>query len=71
MTNDIDAAFDGAEVVYAKSWGSKKFYGAPDKDIAERAQYRGKWIVDEAKMARTNERDLHALFAGAAECDRD
>jgi N-acetylornithine carbamoyltransferase len=55
ISNDVDAAFDGVEVVYAKSWGSKKFYGAPEKDIAERAQYRDKWIVDEAKMARTTE----------------
>ena len=54
VTNDVNGAFAGAEVVYAKSWGSKTFYGAPEKDIAERAQYRDKWIVDEAKMARTN-----------------
>jgi N-acetylornithine carbamoyltransferase len=54
VTNDVDASFDGAEVVYAKSWGSKNFYGAPERDIAERAQYRGKWMVDEEKMARTN-----------------
>jgi N-acetylornithine carbamoyltransferase len=51
---DVEAAFDGVEVVYAKSWGSRNFYGAPEKDIAERAQYRGRWIVDEARMARTN-----------------
>jgi len=55
ISNDIDASFEDVEVVYAKSWGSKKFYGAPDKDIAEREQYRGQWIVDEAKMARTND----------------
>ncbi len=54
LTNDVDESFAGAEVVYAKSWGSKKFYGNAEKDIAERAQYRGAWIVDEAKMARTN-----------------
>lgn len=54
VTNDIDAAFDGAEVVYAKSWGAKKFYGDTDRDIAERAQYREKWIVNEDKMSRTN-----------------
>ena len=54
LTNDIDEAFAGAEVVYAKSWGSKQFYGAPEQDIAERARYREKWIVDETKMARTN-----------------
>ena len=52
--HDVEDAFDGVEVVYAKSWGSKNFYGAPEKDIAERARHRDKWIVDEAKMARTN-----------------
>jgi N-acetylornithine carbamoyltransferase len=51
---EVDKAFEGAEVVYAKSWGGKNFYGAPEKDIAEREQYRGKWMVDEQKMARTN-----------------
>jgi len=54
-SNDVNAAFEDVDVVYAKSWGSKKFYGAPERDIAEREQYRGKWIVDEEKMARTNE----------------
>jgi N-acetylornithine carbamoyltransferase len=54
ISNDIDAAFEGAEAVYAKSWGSRTFYGAPEKDIEERAQYRANWIVDEGKMARTN-----------------
>ena len=55
VMNDIDDAFDGAEVVYAKSWGAKQFYGAPEKDLAERAQYRDRWIVDEQKMSRTSE----------------
>jgi N-acetylornithine carbamoyltransferase len=54
ISNDFDSAFDGVDVVYAKSWGSKTFYGAPEKDISKRAQYRGKWIVDDEKMARTN-----------------
>jgi N-acetylornithine carbamoyltransferase len=53
VTNDVDEAFDGAEVVYAKSWGSQKFYGAPEKDLEERAQHRAAWIVDEQKMAHT------------------
>jgi N-acetylornithine carbamoyltransferase len=55
VENNVQQAFNGAEVVYAKSWGGQKFYGAPEKDLAEREQYRGKWIVDEAKMARTHE----------------
>src|SRR5882762_6889124 len=54
VTSEVDQAFDGVEVVYAKSWGSKAFYGVPEKDIAEREQYRGKWMVDEPKMSRTN-----------------
>src|SRR6266508_4712764 len=55
VSSNIDAAFEGAEVIYAKSWGAKKFYGSPQSDIAERAQYRSAWIVDEKKMKRTQE----------------
>lgn len=54
QTNNVNEAFDGVDVVYAKSWGSHRFYGAPEKDIEERARYRKDWIVDESKMARTN-----------------
>ena len=54
-TNEVDEAFDGVEVVYAKSWGSKYHYGNANQDIRERSVYRDKWIVDEAKMARTND----------------
>jgi N-acetylornithine carbamoyltransferase len=54
VTNDMEAACDGAQVIYAKSWGSKMFYGSPEEDLEARAEYRGKWIVDEAKMRRTD-----------------
>lgn len=54
FSNDVDRAFAGAEVVYAKSWGSKNFYGNVDGDLAYRAPFRSKWIVDEAKMQTTN-----------------
>ena len=54
IANDIDAAFSGAEVIYAKSWGAKQFYGNTDQDLAAREQYRSKWIVDEEKMSHTN-----------------
>jgi N-acetylornithine carbamoyltransferase len=54
VVNEIDPAFDNIEVVYAKSWGSRNFYGAPEADIATRAAYKAEWIVDEQKMARTN-----------------
>jgi N-acetylornithine carbamoyltransferase len=54
ITNDVAAAFDGAQVIYAKSWGSRNFYGSSERDIATRAQYRQQWIVDERKMLQTN-----------------
>ena len=54
VTNNVEAAFVGADVVYAKSWGAKQFYGKLEREIEERAQYRRQWIVDEQKMAPTN-----------------
>ena len=54
ISNSIGEAFAGVDVVYAKSWGSRRFYGAPEQDLAARAPYRREWIVDEAGMARTN-----------------
>ena len=54
VTDDVEAAFSGAEVIYAKSWGSKHFYGKLEREMEERAQYRRQWIVDEQKMARTH-----------------
>ena len=53
ITNDVDEAFDGVEVVYAKSFGSKQFYGDPSGEMREREAYRDKWIVDDDKMGRT------------------
>lgn len=55
ITNEMEQAFDAVDVVYAKSWGSEKFYGAVDKDIEFRSGLRSGWIVDETKMARSNE----------------
>ena len=55
FTNDVQAAFDDVEVVYAKSWGGKQFYGDTDRDIEHRADLSANWIVDEAKIARSND----------------
>lgn len=54
ITNNIDEAFAGVDVVYAKSWGSKNFYGNVEKDLKHRAPLRSQWIVDEKKMQSTN-----------------
>src|SRR6266498_858970 len=55
IQHDAEKAFDGVDAVYAKSWGSRHFYGMNEKDVAERAQYRRDWIVDAQKMARTSD----------------
>ncbi|TWG91443.1 N-acetylornithine carbamoyltransferase [Luteimonas sp. J16] len=53
VSHDIESAYRGADVVYAKSWGALPYFGnwAPEKPI--RDQYRH-FIVDERKMALTN-----------------
>jgi len=53
VTHDIDAAYTGADVVYAKSWGALPFFGnwEPEKPIRDAHKH---FIVDEDKMAKTN-----------------
>jgi len=53
MTHDIDEAYTGADVIYAKSWGALPFYGKPDQEWDLRKNYRH-FIVDEEKMSKTN-----------------
>jgi N-acetylornithine carbamoyltransferase len=53
VSHDIGASYDGADVVYAKSWGALPFFGRWDQEKAVRDANKH-FIVDEAKMARTN-----------------
>ena len=54
VTHDIEEAYTGADVVYAKSWGALPFYGRPEEEWEMRKNYRN-FIVDEEKMAMTND----------------
>jgi N-acetylornithine carbamoyltransferase len=58
MTHDMDEAYTGADVVYAKSWGALPCYGKPEQEWELRKNYRH-FIVDEEKMSKTNS----ALFS--------
>jgi len=58
VSHDIEDAYRGAEVVYAKSWGALPYYGRPEEEWALRKKYRH-FIVDEDKMALTDK----ALFS--------
>jgi len=58
VSHDIESAYTGADVVYAKSWGALPYFGnwAPEKPIRDSHKH---FIVDEAKMALTN----HGVFS--------
>ncbi len=53
VSHDIDSAYGGADIVYAKSWGALPYFGnwEPEKPIRDRFKH---FIVDERKMALTN-----------------
>lgn len=55
VTGDIDDAYDGAHVVCAKAWGSLDYYGRFDEEAEMKKALRQDWIVDEKKMARTDD----------------
>ena len=51
VTDDAAAAYDGVEVVYAKSWGALADYGKPEAETSRRSALRN-WRVTEELMAR-------------------
>ena len=53
VSHDIEAAYSGADFVYAKSWGALPYYGRPEEEYEIRKNYRH-FIVNEEKMALTN-----------------
>jgi N-acetylornithine carbamoyltransferase len=52
ISHDIESAYRGADVVYAKSWGALPYFGRwePEKPIRDAHRH---FIVDEKKMALT------------------
>ncbi len=53
-TDDLDAAVEKADVVYAKSWGGPLVYTDPEKEADIRTTSRD-WRITEKRMARTND----------------
>ena len=54
-TDNQAAAYEGAHVVCAKSWGALGSYGAFEEEARAKQALRADWIVDERKMAATQE----------------
>ena len=49
FTDDMDAAFEGADVVYPKSWGIESLFKKPEEALAKSKQQRS-WICDARRM---------------------
>lgn len=53
VSHDVDDAYRGAEIVYAKSWGAIPYFGRWQDEAPIRERHKH-FIVDERKMALTN-----------------
>lgn len=61
VTEDVESAYEGVDVVYAKSWGALADYGDPESESARRGGLRD-WRVTENRMARgRNALFMHCL----------
>ena len=64
VVDSMEEAFEGADIVYPKSWGVESLYGQPEEAMKVAQNYRH-WICDEAMMARAKDSAiyLHCLPA--------
>jgi N-acetylornithine carbamoyltransferase len=58
LSHDVESAYRGAHVVYAKSWGALPYFGKWEQEKPIRDAHKH-FIVDEAKMALTD----HGVFS--------
>ncbi|MFN2489442.1 MAG: ornithine carbamoyltransferase [Actinomycetota bacterium] len=56
--DDMDVGFEGADVVYPKSWGAEHLFGNEQEALALNARHR-EWICDERRMAVASERAIY------------
>ncbi|RMD98325.1 MAG: ornithine carbamoyltransferase [Deltaproteobacteria bacterium] len=64
IVHDMDAAFEGADIVYPKSWGIETLFKKPEEAQKIASQYTD-WICDERRMslARRDAIYMHCLPA--------
>ncbi len=64
FTDDMDAAFEGAHVVYPKSWGAFDYFGKPEEGLALAARHKD-WICNERRMNMADDdvKYMHCLPA--------
>ena len=57
VVNDLAQGVDGTDVLYARAWGSTKYWGDPERESMVKRSLHS-WRVDDEIMSRTN----NALF---------
>ncbi|MFT5289745.1 MAG: N-acetylornithine carbamoyltransferase [Planctomycetota bacterium] len=55
--SSMEECVEGARVVYARSWGSREFYGNPALEATRAASYKG-WRIDEKLLSSGNDAHL-------------
>ncbi len=58
ITDSMEDAFEGADVVYPKSWGIEELFSKPEEALALAEKYKG-WICDSDKMKLTNDNSIY------------
>lgn len=58
IVDSMEEAFDGAHVVYPKSWGCADLFGVPEQSLALAKKYKN-WICDEKLMVRTHKDSIY------------
>jgi ornithine carbamoyltransferase len=66
IANSMDEAFEGADVVYPKSWGILELFGKPDEALKLAANYKN-WICDKKMMAHAKK---DAIYMHCLPADR-
>lgn len=54
ISHDVDVAYEGADIVYVKSWGALPYFGNWEAEKQLRDRYKH-FIVDRPKMLKTND----------------
>jgi N-acetylornithine carbamoyltransferase len=58
ISHDIEEAYEGADVVYIKSWGAKQHYGDAKKEKELRLPYRDSWRIKASFLDITKENSI-------------
>jgi len=66
IVNDMDAAFEKADIVYPKSWGIESLFHKPEEALEISKKYKD-WICDERRMGLANP---NAIYMHCLPADR-